>query len=170
MFPPLAGNCGAIARVAIAIHKPGAGERGAYNLAASSEGGTERGGAVPSGTGLEPRTNRQATASPIRHSHLLCHSLSVDPTRPEVWRRAASCLRNQRLGSEFKKYFDQALAQCQVTHWHPKSPQMSAHCERFNRTLREEFADYDDKELWDVSSFHHKPIGIMPNDPTMHSN
>jgi len=47
-------------------------------------------------------------------------------------------------GSEFQRHFTTALAECLSTHWHtyPKTPRMNAHCERFNRTLQEEFVDY----------------------------
>jgi transposase InsO family protein len=47
-------------------------------------------------------------------------------------------------GSEFQRHFAQALGTLLFTHWHtyPKSPRMNAHCERFNRTVQEEFIDY----------------------------
>jgi transposase InsO family protein len=47
-------------------------------------------------------------------------------------------------GSEFQRHFATALADHLATHWHtfPKTPKMNAHCERFNRTLQEEFLDY----------------------------
>ncbi len=47
-------------------------------------------------------------------------------------------------GSEFQRHFAQALATHLFTHWHtyPKNPKMNAHCERFNRTLQDEFLDY----------------------------
>ncbi len=47
-------------------------------------------------------------------------------------------------GSEFKKHFAAALAAEGITHYHtyPKTPKMNAHCERFNRTIQEEFLDY----------------------------
>lgn len=47
-------------------------------------------------------------------------------------------------GSEFQRHFATALAERLFTHWHthPKTPRMNAHCERFNRTLQEEFVDY----------------------------
>jgi transposase InsO family protein len=47
-------------------------------------------------------------------------------------------------GSEFQRHFAQALATLLFTHWHthPKTPKMNAHCERFNRTVQEEFIDY----------------------------
>ncbi len=47
-------------------------------------------------------------------------------------------------GSEFKKYFSEELKRLHLTHYHtyPRTPKMNAHCERFNRTLQEEFVDY----------------------------
>jgi transposase InsO family protein len=47
-------------------------------------------------------------------------------------------------GSEFQRHFAIALADHLFTHWHtfPKTPKMNAHCERFNRTVQEEFIDY----------------------------
>src|SRR4029079_2847489 len=47
-------------------------------------------------------------------------------------------------GSEFQRHFAAALAEHLHTHWHtyPKTPRMNAHCERFNRTIQEEFVDY----------------------------
>jgi transposase InsO family protein len=60
-------------------------------------------------------------------------------------------------GSEFKKHFHNSLAQ-QQTHWftYPKTPKMNAHCERFNRTLQEEFVDYHRTDLIDLNSFNQK--------------
>lgn len=53
-------------------------------------------------------------------------------------------------GGEFKADFDRALEQAGLTHWHtyPKTPKMNAHCERFNRTVQEEFVDYHDDLLF----------------------
>jgi transposase InsO family protein len=60
-------------------------------------------------------------------------------------------------GSEFKKHFEQSLSQ-QQTHWltYPKTPKMNAHCERFNRTLQEEFVDYHRIDLIDLYKFNQK--------------
>jgi transposase InsO family protein len=54
-------------------------------------------------------------------------------------------------GYEFGKHFHQALVAAQVTHWHtyPRTPKMNAHCERFNRTLQEEFVNYEESLLFD---------------------
>ena len=52
-------------------------------------------------------------------------------------------------GSEFKKHFTNELKNLHLIHYHtyPKMPKMNAHCERFNRTLQEEFIDYHTEEL-----------------------
>lgn len=44
-------------------------------------------------------------------------------------------------GSEFMKDFDGRLRELCLTHWHtyPKTPKMNSHCERFNRTVQDEF-------------------------------
>ncbi len=54
-------------------------------------------------------------------------------------------------GHEFGKRFHQAVVEDHVTHWHtyPRTPKMNAHCERFNRTLQEEFVDYHEALLFD---------------------
>lgn len=47
-------------------------------------------------------------------------------------------------GSEFAKDFTAYLDELKLPHYHtyPRSPKMNAHCERFNRTIQEEFIDY----------------------------
>lgn len=59
-------------------------------------------------------------------------------------------------GSEFKKHFNQRLKQLHLTHYHtyPKTPKMNAHCERFNRTIQEEYADYHLYELTNIQKFN----------------
>jgi len=46
-------------------------------------------------------------------------------------------------GSEFMKSFEEELKKQSTVHWHayPRTPKMNAHCERFNRTIQEEFVD-----------------------------
>lgn len=63
-------------------------------------------------------------------------------------------------GSEFMKHFDQELKRLHYTHWHtyPRTPKMNAHCERFNRTIQEEYVDYHEPELLDPTKFN---IGLM---------
>ena len=59
-------------------------------------------------------------------------------------------------GSEFMKHFDQELRRLHKTHWHtyPRTPKMNAHCERFNRTIQEEFVDFHEPELLDPEAFN----------------
>lgn len=63
-------------------------------------------------------------------------------------------------GSEFMKHFDQELKSLHNTHWHtyPRTPKMNAHCERFNRTIQEEYVDYHESELLDPTKFN---AGLM---------
>ena len=60
-------------------------------------------------------------------------------------------------GSEFAKYFESALAQLKVQHFHtyPRSPKSNAFIERFNRTIQYEFANYK-RQLWldDLDGFN----------------
>jgi len=62
-------------------------------------------------------------------------------------------------GSEFKKDFDIALRNAHLTHYHtyPKTPKMNAHAERFNRTIQEEFVDWNYELLaTDCDAFNRK--------------
>ena len=62
-------------------------------------------------------------------------------------------------GSEFKKYFTREVGRKMITHFHtyPKTPKMNAHCERLNRTLQEEFIDYNINLLFeDITTFNKK--------------
>ena len=63
-------------------------------------------------------------------------------------------------GSEFMKHFSQKLNELHLTHYHtyPKTPKMNAHCERFNRTIQEEFVDYHAGLLLTPSVFNQKLI------------
>ena len=63
-------------------------------------------------------------------------------------------------GSEFMKHFDQKLKNLYLTHWHtyPKTPKMNAHCERFNRSIQEEYVDYHANELLNPTKFN---AGLM---------
>jgi transposase InsO family protein len=66
-------------------------------------------------------------------------------------------------GSEFQRHFAAALADRLFTHWHTylKTPRMNAHCERFNRTVQEEFIDYHYDLLFldDPSDFN---LALLP--------
>lgn len=59
-------------------------------------------------------------------------------------------------GSEFMKHFDAEVRKLHKIHWHtyPKTPKMNSHCERFNRTIQEEFVDYHEPELLDPPRFN----------------
>ncbi|MBI3335343.1 MAG: transposase [Candidatus Portnoybacteria bacterium] len=66
-------------------------------------------------------------------------------------------------GSEFKKHFSSALKQLHLIHYHtyPKTPKMNAHCERFNRTIQEEFINYHEQELLEPASFNQMLINWL---------
>ena len=68
-------------------------------------------------------------------------------------------------GSEFQRHFAAALADRLFTHWHtfPKTPKMNAHCERFNRTIQEEFVDYHHDLLFldDLTEFNLELLGWL---------
>ena len=66
-------------------------------------------------------------------------------------------------GSEFMKHFDAELRRLHKTHWHtyPKTPKMNAHCERFNRTIQEEFVDFHEPELLDPMAFNRKLMDYL---------
>ena len=60
-------------------------------------------------------------------------------------------------GSEFKKHFGEAIRSLHLTHYktRPKTPKQNAHCERFNRTVQEEYANYHRRELLiDIPAFN----------------
>ena len=63
-------------------------------------------------------------------------------------------------GSEFKKHFSEELKRLHLTHYHtyPRTPKMNAHCERFNRTIQEEFVDFHVGSLLNVAVFNNKLI------------
>ena len=53
-------------------------------------------------------------------------------------------------GSEFEGEFRRCAAARGIERFYtwPKSPKMNAHVERFNRTVQEEFLDYNEDLLW----------------------
>jgi len=62
-------------------------------------------------------------------------------------------------GSEFKKYFSALVGKKSIIHFHtyPRTPKMNAHCERLNRSLQEEFIDFNLNDLFnDITSFNKK--------------
>lgn len=64
-------------------------------------------------------------------------------------------------GSEFEKYFREYIEKRKITHFHnyPRCPKMNAFVERFNRTIQEEFADFNLNTLaYDIDEFNDKLI------------
>ena len=62
-------------------------------------------------------------------------------------------------GSEFMKEFESLLQEKGLTHYwtYPRSPKMNAHNERFNRTIQEQFVDYNEDLLFtDIELFNQK--------------
>ncbi len=62
-------------------------------------------------------------------------------------------------GSEFQGAFDKVLKERGIRHCvtRPKSPKMNAHAERFNRTVQEEFVQFEEDLLFtDVPLFNEK--------------
>ena len=61
-------------------------------------------------------------------------------------------------GSEFMKHFREMVDKKKITHWkiYPKRPQMNAICERFNRTIQEEFVNYNTQDLINPKIFNQK--------------
>ena len=59
-------------------------------------------------------------------------------------------------GSEFMRHFDEELRRLCLMHWHtyPKTPKMNAHCERFNRTIQEEYINFHKGEMIDIYRFN----------------
>ena len=66
-------------------------------------------------------------------------------------------------GSEFKKHFNQRLMELHLTHYHtyPRTPKMNAHVERFNRTIQDEFIDYNTHLLINPDEFNRKLIDYL---------
>jgi transposase InsO family protein len=67
-------------------------------------------------------------------------------------------------GQEFAKHFHSALMARQIVHWHtfPRTPKMNAHCERFNRTVQEEFLDVHEQLLfYDLPQFNDRLLNWL---------
>lgn len=66
-------------------------------------------------------------------------------------------------GSEFKKHFSEELRRLHLVHFHtyPKTPKMNAHLERFNRTIQEEFIDYNVWLLKEPDIFNRKLMDYL---------
>ena len=90
-----------------------------------------------------------SAASRIRHRPGCAH-------RPATHTTAISASDS---GSEFMGDFQQRLDELGITHWwtYLRSPKMNAHCERFNRTIQEQFVDYHADLLFtDLALFNRK--------------
>ncbi|HEY7535409.1 MAG TPA: integrase core domain-containing protein [Thermodesulfobacteriota bacterium] len=64
-------------------------------------------------------------------------------------------------GSEFEKHFREHLERSRIKHFwnYPKHPQLNAKVERFNRTVQEEFIEWNSRSLFhDLESFNHKLV------------
>ena len=61
-------------------------------------------------------------------------------------------------GSEFHKYFKQYLKERKITHYwnYPGRPYRQGHIEKYNRTIQEEFIDWNEILLEDVNQFNQK--------------
>jgi transposase InsO family protein len=62
-------------------------------------------------------------------------------------------------GSEFMKEFDETLRKRNLTHYwtYPRTPKMNARVERFNRTIQERFAYYNEDPLFtDIGEFNRR--------------
>jgi transposase InsO family protein len=61
-------------------------------------------------------------------------------------------------GSEFHKYFDQYLNEQKTIHYwnYPGRPYRNGHIEKYNRTIQEEFIDWNEILLDDVNQFNRK--------------
>jgi len=67
-------------------------------------------------------------------------------------------------GSEFEGEFDELLKEREIRHYwtYPKSPKMNAHNEQFNRTLQEQFVDYQEDLLFtDLEEFNRRLAGWL---------
>ena len=67
-------------------------------------------------------------------------------------------------GSEFEKYFREYIEKRKITHLHnyPRQPKMNCYIERFNRTIQEEFVDFNLNTLaYDLNKFNDKLINWL---------
>lgn len=64
-------------------------------------------------------------------------------------------------GSEFEKHFREHLERSKIKHFwnYPKHPQLNAKVERFNRTVQEEFVNWNSRSMFhNLELFNHKLI------------
>ena len=88
----------------------------------------------------------------------------------KLWRMARACypFKPQRVlsdnGSEFKAEFTQIVLDDGAVRWltYPKCPKMNAHAERFNRTIQEEFIEFNKDLLFqDLRAFNDKLLDYL---------
>ncbi len=100
-----------------------------------------------------------AVAIPTKHTNHTAKVLAalIDGVTTDTNDNKFSILSDN--GSEFMKDFDKLLQDRNLTHYwtYPRSPKMNAHNERFNRTIQEQFIDYNDDLLFsDINLFNQK--------------
>jgi len=66
-------------------------------------------------------------------------------------------------GSEFHKYFTKQLEKSKVKHFwnYPRQPYKNGHVEKFNRTIQEEFIDWNEILLEDPNQFNQKLMDYL---------
>ena len=93
-------------------------------------------------------------------SHKSIHSANMLRQLPDVFGFKVERVLTDN-GSEFNKHFAKGAEQLNIKHWHtyPRKPQMNAHCERFNRTLWEDFGQFNQPLLVEsIDKFNRKMI------------
>ena len=92
----------------------------------------------------------------IRRMRRLCLSYDIERVLRVFPLQVSNVLSDN--GSEFMKHFREMVDEKKITHWkiYPKRPQMNAICERFNRTIQEEFVNYNTQDLINPKVFNHK--------------
>ena len=66
-------------------------------------------------------------------------------------------------GSEFHKYFTKQLEKSKVKHFwnYPRQPYKNGHVEKFNRTIQEEFIDWNEILLEEPNQFNQKLMDYL---------
>ena len=115
-------------------------------------------------TMIDPNTRIAfAVALPTKHSKYTRRALEalidgvIGDITIEVKPKSFAILSDN--GSEFMKEFDALIKEKGLTHYwtYPRSPKMNAHNERFNRTIQEQFIDFNEDLLYiDIDLFNQK--------------
>lgn len=68
-------------------------------------------------------------------------------------------------GSEFYRHFRDYLQKSKIKHYwnYPGRPYRNGHIEKYNRTIQEEFIDWNEKFLEDTNRFNHKLVDWLIN-------